>query len=66
MTTTIPAGGTDTYLPDRYDRLRSCAEILASDPAVENAADELRNGQALRLYIDAPVEDQISRRIVRA
>ncbi|POX82186.1 hypothetical protein C3477_26905 [Mycobacterium kansasii] len=26
----IPAGGIMEYLPDRYDRLRNCAEVLAS------------------------------------
>jgi hypothetical protein len=38
MTTTIPVGGTTEYLADKYYRLRNCAEILASDPAMENAA----------------------------
>jgi hypothetical protein len=28
--TDIPAGGIPEYLPDRYDRLRNCAEVLAS------------------------------------
>jgi hypothetical protein len=40
-----------TYLPDRYDRLRSGAEIIASDPNVENA-DSFMNGDCLCAFID--------------
>lgn len=58
MTTTIPAGGTHEYLSDRYDRLRNAAEILASDPAVENA-DQLCNSGALRLYIKALADERV-------
>jgi hypothetical protein len=58
MTTTIPAGGTRQYLPDRYDRLRNCAEILASDPAVENS-DSPVNGEALRIFIDCLADERV-------
>jgi hypothetical protein len=33
-TTTIPVGPNGEYLGDRYDRLRSASEQLASDPNV--------------------------------
>ncbi|MBV9515582.1 MAG: hypothetical protein JO280_16325 [Mycobacteriaceae bacterium] len=59
MTTTIPKGGTREYLPDRYDRFRNAAEILASDPAVENFDNPLRNGRALRAYIQSLVQQRI-------
>ena len=58
MTTTIPPGGTDTYLPDRYDRLRNVVEILASDPAVQEA-DDLHNSRALRAYVNSHVDERI-------
>jgi hypothetical protein len=55
MTTTIT---TTEYLPDRYDRLRTSAEIMASDPAVDNA-DSLMNGEALRIFIDTLAEEGV-------
>jgi len=58
MPTTTTTSPDPTYLPDRYDRLRSSAEILASDPAVENA-DPLMNGEALRVFIDTLAEERV-------
>ncbi len=58
-TTTTPAGHMPTYLPDRYDRLRSGAETLASDPAVENADSPLANGESLRAFIETLASEYV-------
>ena len=58
MTSTIPTGRTHTYLPHRYDRLRNCAEMIASDPNVENAGSFV-NGEMLRVFIAELVEQRV-------
>ena len=46
MSSIITAPTAECY-EDGYDRLRNCAEILASDPGVENAESRFRNAEAL-------------------
>jgi hypothetical protein len=51
---------TTTPIPtDRYDRLRDAAEILASDPAVENSDSLLTNGESLRAFIHTLAEERV-------
>ena len=50
-TTTIRTDNEGRFLGYCYERLRNSAEIIASDPAVENS-DALMNGEALRIFID--------------
>jgi hypothetical protein len=63
MTTTIPVGSNGEYLGDRYDRLRSGAEQLASDPGMVET-DSIFGADGLRAFthslIDARVLDGLS------
>jgi hypothetical protein len=61
--TTIPAGGTREYLPDRYDRLRNGCETIASDDNV-TATESIFGADGLRAFthslIDARILDGLS------
>jgi hypothetical protein len=63
MTTTIPAGGTQTYLPDRYDRLRNGTEIIADDPNMRES-DSIYGADGIKAFaqsvIDARLLDGLS------
>jgi hypothetical protein len=49
-TTTIPVDSSGRYLSDRYDRLRSASEQLASDPGVAEC-DSIFGAEGLRAFI---------------
>ena len=58
MTTTIPVGSNGEYLGDRYERLRSCAEQLASDPGMVET-ESIFGAEGLRAYVGDLVEARI-------
>jgi hypothetical protein len=58
MTTTIRTGSSGEYLGDRYERLRSCGEQLASDPGMVEC-DSIFGADGLRAFIGSVIDARL-------